>query len=210
MKKISSILKERYEKKYLIHGKDIKSLGWDRKKNQSKRFEIAIQGLQINSHNTILDVGCGFGDLANFLKRKKIKFKKYTGIDVNQNFIKIAKSRESKNTKFFLKDFCVDRVGKKYDYIFILGFVNFNLNERFKNLIFLKSIVKKAFEISNKVLVFDFITSQNSKKNKNEKFIYYYNPEHVLKLIQKLTSRYQIRHDYESIPKKECNVKLYK
>ena len=68
---ISKTLKKRYDKKYNHHGSTIKSLGWDNKVNQYKRFEIALKDLNINKYSSILDIGCGFGDLLTFLKKKK-------------------------------------------------------------------------------------------------------------------------------------------
>ena len=39
----------------------------------------------------MLDVGCGKGDMLNFIINKKIKTIKYSGLDLNKNFINIAK-----------------------------------------------------------------------------------------------------------------------
>ena len=65
-----------------------------------KEFELFTPYIKNNS--TIVDLGCGNGRLANFIKDSKLPVK-YMGIDNNENFLKIAKKKYPKE-KFIIGD----------------------------------------------------------------------------------------------------------
>ena len=92
----------------------------------------------------------------------------------------------------------------------MIGIGNFNLKSKNKNLNYLNLLVSKGYKISKKGLIFDFISSQDSKKNKIENFIFHYDPNDVLKFCQKLSDNFIVNHNYLKIPKKECNIKIFK
>ncbi len=47
------------------------------------------------NNSTVLDYGCGTGDFYRFLKRRNISVR-YTGVDINENFISLAKKKISR------------------------------------------------------------------------------------------------------------------
>ena len=124
-----------------------KIVGWGSKKSQETRFNSLINNIDISKKITLLDVGCGKGDLLKFINNKKIKKISYTGLDVNKNFINIAK-KKYKGNKFYYGDFLKLDI-KKYDIIFISGLLNLRVNNH-KN--FLKKILKKGVLKSKKNL----------------------------------------------------------
>ena len=67
------------------------ALGWRRVESQIKRFEV-ISDVGDLSGRTLLDVGCGYGDLKEFLDRRFSNFT-YIGIDQMPEFIAEAKTR---------------------------------------------------------------------------------------------------------------------
>ena len=76
---------------------------------------------------TIIDYGCGNGDLINYLDEKIIK--KYTGYDVSADCIKVAKEKFSKN-KFLFKKITPDKppqLGKEnsIDLLILIGVVQY-------------------------------------------------------------------------------------
>ena len=80
-------IKKKLKKNHLI-------VGWGSRKTQVLRFENIYK--YFNKDNfSVLDVGCGLGDFYKFLKKKKIKFK-YSGIDINEDFINICKKKYKK------------------------------------------------------------------------------------------------------------------
>lgn len=54
--------KERFTERYELHGYSPLSLGWDSTQSQQVRFRKLISAINFDS-KSILDIGCGFGDL---------------------------------------------------------------------------------------------------------------------------------------------------
>src|SRR5438874_1278671 len=67
---------------------DARSVHWTDERNQRVRFEILLCVTHLNG-KTVLDVGCGLGDLYKLLKEKDISVN-YTGIDIVPDFISKA------------------------------------------------------------------------------------------------------------------------
>ena len=59
------------------------------KGRQQLRFEALTKNIKTNN-SSLLDFGCGFGDLSQFLLEKKLKVD-YTGLDCMKEFISVAK-----------------------------------------------------------------------------------------------------------------------
>jgi len=68
---------------------DPKKVGWNNKYAQDSRF-AALLAIGVKPGDKILDYGCGLGHLINFLQIKNIDVD-YTGIDINEKYIQIAK-----------------------------------------------------------------------------------------------------------------------
>ena len=63
------IVKDFYKKLVEKHGYSIKSLDYRSETSQKTRFDVITQ-IGISNDNSLLDVGCGFGDYFNYLKQK--------------------------------------------------------------------------------------------------------------------------------------------
>ena len=83
---------QRYNNRLKEHGHDIKTLGWGGdKKRQFLRFKIAME--LPDSIKSVLDIGCGFGDMGGEFLKKYYPNVKYTGIDINQSLIDEGKNK---------------------------------------------------------------------------------------------------------------------
>ena len=90
---------EFYKKRLIEYGDgDVRSLGWGSEQSQTTRFKI-LSEIGIKSGDSILDVGCGFGDFRKYLNLKDIKVK-YTGIDTNRDFIETLQKENPSSTIF--------------------------------------------------------------------------------------------------------------
>ena len=83
----------------------VEALGWRGDISQLKRFEL-LAGIGDLNGCSLLDVGCGHGDLKGFFDRMYSSYT-YIGIDHMPEFIEMAKSRYGgfANTHFFQADF---------------------------------------------------------------------------------------------------------
>ena len=118
--------------------KNFLTVGWGSQKTQNTRFENIYKYFQKDNFS-VLDVGCGLGDFYYFLKKKKIKFK-YTGIDINEDFIYKCK-KKYKNVNFIKSHFLKYKITNKPDYIIISGALNLPMDDYANQ--FRKTIYKK-------------------------------------------------------------------
>jgi len=73
---------DRHRDALLHFGYSPNSLYWSNREIQELRFQILLGTNTPPSVSSLLDVGCGFGDLYNFLKPQAIKTD-YTGMTPN-------------------------------------------------------------------------------------------------------------------------------
>jgi len=104
------------------HGTTAKGVNWHSKQTQNIRFDIILDMLphDINSFS-IADAGCGFGDLYNYMLKKKRFPKEYTGIDSLLDMYSIASERTGK--EIIIADICKDEL-PTVDYYVCSGAMN--------------------------------------------------------------------------------------
>jgi ubiquinone/menaquinone biosynthesis C-methylase UbiE len=177
---------ERYNERLKKYGYDPKTLGWLKGK-QDIRFYILTE-IGIRNNDSILDVGCGFGDLFGFFNKKKMDIK-YTGVDINPNLIDIGK-KVYPSANFSVMDFEQEDIDKKFDWVLASGIFNFKLENNEK---FIKNMLKKMFDISKKGVAVDFMSSYVDFQNEGA---YHTKPEEVFSYSKTLSKRVALRNDY--------------
>ena len=139
-----------YNSRFHIYGYDPRSLGWSVGYQETRFKNLTMVG-DLNDCS-ILDVGCGFGDLCGYLCEQDIQVK-YTGVDINRNFIRTA--REIYQDAHFIEgDFEEDSIRGKYDWAFASGIFNLKIDD---NRAFIENSLKKMFKLSRKRIVADFL-----------------------------------------------------
>lgn len=209
VQKINQATIERYNRRLELKGAGAFALGWGKKHFQIKRFDDLLHavGAERLKNKTILDIGCGFGDLYDFFKNKKITIKKYIGTDINENFIRVAKTSIPQG-RFIVRDLMLEPFQKPIaDVGIALGVINFK-QENHEEYAF--SFIEKSFAAVSDFLVINVISDVHNENYPRENFIYYYKPSKWLELAQKLTPFCSLIHDYEAEPQYEFMLILYK
>jgi len=103
------------------------ALGWFNKTTQEKRFEILCQIGDLNN-KTVLDVGCGYGDLKIFID-KIFSNVRYIGIDYQIDNINFAKNKFAESNSIFIHDDFFRCNFPKADYIFASGIFSYKSQE---------------------------------------------------------------------------------
>lgn len=210
---ISQNTLERYNQRYNTTKRDVKTLGWGTIEQQDYRFAQAIENLSL-SGKSILDVGCGFGDLKIFLDKNQVLYKNYVGWDLNKNFIQEAQeSPLTKDAEFRLEDisrFECSATSQQFDIVVMLGLLNFNLKSPETNYNFSRQLIQKAFSLCKEVLVVDFLSSELTDAYPKEDFVFYHNPLNIAELALNLSSDFILKHNYKAIPQKEFMLYIYK
>lgn len=130
----------------------VEALGWRGEESQRKRFEVLLP-LGNFSGSTILDAGCGYGDLKAFLDQHCLGFT-YIGIDHVSEFIAEAKARYGgrEYTYFRQADFTLAQL-PQVDYVIASGAFCYRCADRGHYL----KMVRKLFEAARISLAFNML-----------------------------------------------------
>ena len=172
-----------------VYKKGAKAVGWGSKKSQDLRFRI-ILGIGDFYHKSVLDFGCGTGDLFRYTMDWK-----YTGYDVVPEMIEESKRR------FPGGNFTNELPTKKFDYVLASGVFNLAIpnweKETYKTL-------KVMWELAKVGMAVNFLSSLSPKKDSRS---YYASPDKMVKFFSTLTNNFTLRHDYK---KNDMTFYLYK
>jgi ubiquinone/menaquinone biosynthesis C-methylase UbiE len=135
------------------------------------RFKILTRNVNLNK-KTILDFGCGFGDLYIFLK-KKFKYFTYSGYDIN-NFFVINNKKKFPEINFFSEI----KLIKKFDFIICSGV--FSLRTKYTKFYFIK-LINFLFKKTRKGLMINFLSKKTKTKLKKN---YYYSTKEILNIVK--------------------------
>jgi SAM-dependent methyltransferase len=190
---------EFYSELYKKHGYSLETLTAP-KGGQDARFKAKFEiG---NLHNTkILDVGCGFGNMLDYLQAWNINTQ-YTGIDICSELLETAKKRHP-GADFRLLNILEEDVQERWDWVFLVG----ALNDQPKSedwWDYVQEMIKRMFDLCTKGVAVDFLSSYVDYQKENA---FHASPEKVFAFAKSLTKRVALRHDYMAY---EFTVYLYK
>lgn len=174
-----------YKKAFEQYGNDPRSVHWGDEHNQEIRFEMLNNIAKLNN-KSILDVGCGLGDMYKFFISRSIPVE-YYGIDIVPAFIDRARERFP-DAKFFCGD--AETLDKEYDYIIasgVLSFVVINSKEYYFGMI------KKMFEHAREGLAFNML---NEIYHPADDTYFAYNIDEVVAYCKTLSTRVVLVDDY--------------
>lgn len=95
-------------------------VAWEQTGSQEKNFNYLYQFLK--DGQSLLDYGCGLGDLISYLDRISLNID-YTGADINQNFINLAKETYPDNDFILIQS--PHDINGKWDVVCALGVFTF-------------------------------------------------------------------------------------
>jgi SAM-dependent methyltransferase len=109
-----------YADKVERFGHDHRGLGFRNRSSQEKRFE-ALLALGDFHGRTLLDVGCGFGDLLPFLHERGIR-PDYTGLDICEPMVRRCRERfASGEARFAIGDVLEFEPDGAFDFVVASG-----------------------------------------------------------------------------------------
>ena len=183
-----------YKRRYARFGYSPITLGWNTGK-QDIRFDLLRNGKNLEG-KSILDVGCGFGDLNRYLQLQYHSYS-YMGIDLVPDLIMKAEelfpSSESYRICFLTGDFLGYTFDTEFDYIFISGVFGKRLKND-DNYEYVDAIIKKATELAHLGVGIDFSTTVGQKLRKSYGFLY--NPADVVQIISRYANNFTLNHAY--------------
>lgn len=161
------------------------SVGWSDKDSQEKRFEILLN-IGVTNEDSILDLGCGLGHMYRYINDKKQPYLKYTGVDINENSIRIAQ-KNNPDAVFMVSD--IFNVNERYDYV--LGSGTFTVKMQLNDI--MKSI-ERAFYLCNKGVAFNFLNDRYASDPTY--FLNGFNPKNFKENLDKIYSKVVLIENY--------------
>ncbi len=141
---------------YNIHlnkfGQSPQALRWT-DEGQTGRYRFIARILKKIKPETLLDFGCGLGDLYAYLRQEGISLN-YTGIDINEKIIKRAKQRFPEK-RFLCMDIEEQDFAERFDVVVACGVFNLRVAGIDESM---KSCLKKLYSMTNKVMIVDLLT----------------------------------------------------
>jgi hypothetical protein len=160
-----------YLNQFNKYGVDNKSLFWP-KGRQNIRFEQHLSILEEsmkygNETVSILDYGCGFSDLYEYIINANLSISEYIGVDILDEFLQVSKEKFNQNN-YYTRDFFCLNIHIKADLIVASGTFNIRYFDEYeKNYAFLLSEIAMLSKRAKSYISFDFMTDQVDYMNIN-------------------------------------------
>lgn len=196
-KKIINILKsveKYYSDKIETHGPTHKGVDWNSSESQELRFEQLMKVIDNSSDFSIIDYGCGYGALLDFLQKKEGEFQ-YIGFDISEKMISMAKNLHSEHkNSYFLNN---SSLLKSSDYTLSSGVFNVKLEtstiEWEEYVLF---TINELARLSIKGFAFNMLTKYSDDEYIRP-YLYYGDPLFFFDYCKKKFSKFvSLLHDY--------------
>ncbi len=184
-------MSKNYWKKTLEHYTDThkqypgeaKGLGWS-KASQKIRFKVMVEAIKDrNLDDSILDVGCGYGDLSQYTEWAS----HYHGIDLNQHMIEEA-SRRYPSLEFSIAN--LEELERTYDWVLASGPFNLKAEDNQK---IIQEAIQDMWKLCKKGVVFNILVEGSKITND---VMHFYDPGRVLNYCRTVTPKVVCYVDY--------------
>ena len=154
------------------YGTDPRGVAWSDSLRQKRRFAALLKQIPHMHDFSVVDAGCGFGDLWLFMQETGTIPKKYIGIDLLKEMVERAEERTGQT--ILRRDILTDPLPEA-DWYLASG--SFNLLTRFETLL----AIKRCFDASRKGIVFNLLKGRDRSDTYN-----YWLPGEIVKACKPL------------------------
>ena len=170
------------------HGAGFGSLLWASQWTQAVRFEALTRAAAFEGRR-VLDVGCGRGDLLDFLDSQGIGVESYVGIEGVAELAGAARRREQEGVQIIEADFVAEpaRMFVGAQVVAISGALNTMGAEAFYR------TIRRGFEAASEVLVFNFLCSERLA---GAAYLAWHRLEEVLGVVGTFSREVRVVDDY--------------
>lgn len=178
-----------FQDEFKKYGYSLDSLMWN-KGTQDAHFKVKFDIGNLNK-TRILDVGCGFGHMLDYLQAWNIDAQ-YTGVDICPEFIDVARQRHPK-ADFRLLNILETDIEETWDWVFLVGAFNYSTTDARLWWHYVQRMMKRMYDLCSQGVAADFLSSYVDFKKENA---FHIRPENVFSFAKTITRRVALRHDY--------------
>jgi len=173
-----------FDERLDTHGTSVRAVDWGSEASQALRFRVLTEIGSLDGA-TVLDVGCGLGDLAGYLEQHHAGAR-YEGCDVNPRMVERARARYPR-ARFFVADPVATAPEGRWDWVLASGIFYLRDDD------FRRAMVGQLFALTRRGVAFNTLSAWAPSQEPGE---YYADPVRVLADCRALTTRITLRHDY--------------
>jgi SAM-dependent methyltransferase len=169
------------------HGISPRALDWGSATSQRRRFDVLVEIADLRAAS-VLDVGCGVGDLVSVLNERYANLR-YAGYDLTPAMVAVAATRFP-NAHFEIRDIVTDPPGHAFDYVFASGIFTFLAGHPLEDM---QAIVRAMYALARRGVAFNCLSTWASNRQAGE---FLANPLDTIAFCRTLTPHVVLRHDY--------------
>lgn len=188
-------VKDYFDKRIKEHGASPRGSDWNSDESQNLRFDQLLKVIQGRDDFSLIDFGCGYGALADYMEMKNLQFT-YYGHDLLESAIDVARKTHAtkENCHFFVDE-------KKLpvaDYTVASGIFNFRGSEKFDSWTdYVIGVLHTFDRLSKKGFSSNFLTKYSDADRMRDD-LYYADPLFIFDYCKKNFSRnVALLHDYQ-------------
>jgi SAM-dependent methyltransferase len=186
-----------------LHGDSVRAVDWGGEAQQTLRFEVLFSCLQDpagpqNLMGSILDVGCGRGDLYHFLRERGF-CGKYVGVDITDGMVQLS-SKRFPNAHFEVRDVVRNPFPEPFDAVIASGI--FYLRSHQQD--YAHTLMATLYQHARHVAAFNVLSAHAKEKQEHE---VYFEPGELVSFCQTLTPFVKLFHEYKQ---NDCAIALYR
>jgi SAM-dependent methyltransferase len=196
-KTLKQTLTQPFEQALAEHGATPSGVSWRNQLGVDLRFEALSRVFQNVNMGTLLDYGCGYGALFDYLQANDFAGN-YTGYDLSPTMTAAAQARCG-STPLLFTDFCNELTAEcSFDYVVASGI--FNIRNAIDDATwhcYILDTLQHFNQLAKKGFAFNLCTSYSSP-DKRKPEIYYANPCELFDYCKQHFSRnVALLHDYD-------------
>ncbi|MEM7300511.1 MAG: class I SAM-dependent methyltransferase [Pseudomonadota bacterium] len=186
-------LGKHYDRLVEQHGLSSQSAQWADKESHWKRLSVLCEISQDLPKSSVLDVGCGVGELLQYLVSEADFKGSYTGLDVSRKAVEAARLRHP-DDRFECQDISETHSVGPHDYVVLCGIFNNRMGDEEEARAYLRSLLKASVRLARKGVAFNLISTYVDYRDPD---LNYFSPEAVLEFVKnEITDRFTLRNDY--------------
>jgi SAM-dependent methyltransferase len=177
---------------FVKHGVTVSSLGW-RPSSQAVRFEAVLANFRDRAPESLIDVGCGFGDLLTFL-REAGWTGAYLGLDLMPEFFEIARERHrlDPNASFMAGDVLTQELpARGFDWCVSIGLCN--QQREVGAMAFIEALIARCVSLARRTVLIDFLSTTSDRRRDD---LFFSDPADVIFLALRHSRRVVLDHSY--------------
>lgn len=173
-----------------LHGCTAEALHWASRGRQKVRFKV-LAGIGLASGDSLLDVGCGFADMLDWLHSHRLEVD-YTGVDLSPDIIAHA-ARRHPDAKLLCGDlFDFPFEAESFDWVVLSGTLNWQLHD---DGAYALRVIARMFALCRFGVAFNMLDVRNREMHELHELVAF-DPHAMLDLCTRITPDCICRTDY--------------